>query len=366
MNLERVGAIIVGGGVVGLAIARRLALAGVAPLILEREPHFGTATSSRNSEVVHAGLYYPQGSLKARLCVEGKARLYAFCEARGVPYRRLGKLIFALDGADESALAGIEQTARAAGVTDLEWLASPQVQQIEPELPAKSALWSPSTGIVDSHGFMLALLGEAEANGAQLICNTTVRRAARFGGCWRIWLEGVDDPVVEAPMLLNAAGLGAQHFAHNIEGLDAQHIPKLHLARGLYFLYAGAVPFKHLIYPIPEPGGLGAHLTLDLAGQARFGPDVEWIDQIGYAVDASRRAGFLAAAQRIWPKIEPERLQPGYAGIRPKLSGSGEPAADFKISTAEEHGLDGLINLFGIESPGLTASMSIAELIPVP
>ncbi len=366
MSLERVDAIVVGAGVVGLAIARSLALAGAPPLILEREDRFGSATSSRNSEVIHAGLYYPEGSLKAELCVEGKERLYAFCRARGVACRQLGKLVFAHDAASEAALGAIERTAAAAGVSDLKHLDGREVRLLEPELVATSALLSPSTGIVDSHAFMLDLLGEAEANGASLICNTSVGRAARMGECWRVWIDGVDDAVVEAPLLINAAGLGAQRFAQGIEGLSKRHIPKLHLAKGTYYTYSGAVPFRRLIYPVPEPGGLGVHMTLDLGGQARFGPDVEWIDEIDYSVDPGRQKLFLAAAQRIFPKLDPQRLRPGYAGVRPKLSGPGEPSADFVISTAADHGLDGLINLFGVESPGLTAAMAIAERIPRP
>jgi len=359
--MERVDAIVIGAGVVGLAIARALALAGREVLILDREARFGSSTSSRNSEVIHAGLYYPTGSLKAELCVEGRDRLYAYCEARGIPHRRLGKLIFAHDPAQAPALDAIEEKARLAGAGPLRRLSRVEAKQLEPALDAAEALFSPATGIVDSHALMLALLGEAEAHGATLACCVPVSRIGRRAGMWRVELEGGDaEAAVEAPILVNSAGLGAQALAGRTEGLDPAKIPPLFLARGVYFTYAGRTPFRHLIYPVPEPGGLGTHLTLDLAGQARFGPDVEWIDTVDYKVDPGRHAHFAAAARRIWPDIDPERLKPGYAGIRPKLSGPGDPPSDFIISGPADHGRSGLVNLFGIESPGLTASLAIA------
>jgi L-2-hydroxyglutarate oxidase LhgO len=361
--MERVEAIVVGAGAVGLAVARSLALAGRAPLILEGEQHFGSWTSSRNSEVIHAGIYYPEISLKARLCVEGKEQLYAFCAKRGVPHARLGKLIIAHDEQQMPELQAIRRRAVAAGVDDLVLLDRAGARSLEPELDCAAALLSPSTGIVDSHSLMQALLGEAEANGAMLVAKSEVARISWHEGLWRVHLEEDEDAVVGAPVLVNAAGLGAQRLAGKIERLAAAHVPPLHLARGVYFTYSGRVPFSHLIYPLPEPGGLGTHLTLDLAGQARFGPDVEWIDAVDYTVDPSRRTSFAAAAWRIWSGIEADRLQPGYAGIRPKLSGPGEPAADFVISGPGDHGLEGLVNLFGIESPGLTASLAIADLV---
>ncbi|MBV9841059.1 MAG: NAD(P)/FAD-dependent oxidoreductase [Sphingomonadaceae bacterium] len=360
---ERVDAIVIGAGVVGLAIARALALTGRSPLILDGEPHFGSWTSSRNSEVVHAGIYYPEGSLKARLCVEGKHRLYAFCEARGVAHKRLGKLIFA-HGEDQLVeLDTIAGHAAGAGVLDLRRLGRTEALALEPALDCAGALLSPSTGIVDSHGFMLALLGEAEAHGATLVASSRVARVSRDGDLWHVHLSAGGEAIVGAPILINSAGLGAQALAEAIESLDVVHIPTLHLARGVYFTYSGKIPFSHLIYPVPEPGGLGTHLTLDLAGQARFGPDVEWIDSIDYTVDPKRVSKFAAAARRIWPALDPDRLQPGYAGIRPKVTGPGEPAGDFIISGPAQHGCEGLVNLFGIESPGLTASMAIADLV---
>lgn len=360
---DRVDAIVIGGGVVGLAVGRALALAGHAPLILEGEADFGSWTSSRNSEVIHAGIYYPEGSLKARLCVEGKHMLYAFCAARGVPHKQLGKLIYAASADQFGELEKIEAAARAADVNDLVWLDQAAARAIEPELACAGALLSPSTGIVDSHSLMQALLGEAEAHGAMLVTNSPVERISRAGGLWQVHMPGEAEPVVSAPILVNSGGLGAQAIARATEGLDPAFVPPLHLARGVYFTHSGKVPFSHLIYPVPEPGGLGTHLTLDLAGQARFGPDVEWIDAINYTVDPARHAKFAAAAQRIWPALNPDRLQPGYAGIRPKISGPGEPAADFMIQGPAVHGQEGLVNLFGIESPGLTASMAIAAAV---
>jgi L-2-hydroxyglutarate oxidase LhgO len=359
----RVDAIVVGAGVIGLAIARALALAGKAPLILEGEPQFGSWTSSRNSEVIHAGIYYAEGSLKARLCVEGKQQLYAFCAARGVPHKRIGKLIFAHGEKQLGELDMIAQRAANAGVHDLQLLDRGAARALEPELDCAAALISPSTGIVDSHAFMLALLGEAEAHGAMLAKGSEISRITRAGGLWQIHLNDADEAVVGAPVLINAAGLAAQALARRTDGLEAKYVPPLHLARGVYFTYSGKVPFEHLIYPVPEPGGLGTHLTLDLAGQARFGPDVEWVDTVDYTVDPVRLPKFAAAARRIWPALDPGRLQPGYAGIRPKITGPGEPAGDFVISGPADHGCEGLVNLFGIESPGLTASLAIADLV---
>ncbi|KHK89118.1 NAD(P)/FAD-dependent oxidoreductase [Novosphingobium malaysiense] len=360
---ERVEAIVVGAGVVGLAVARALALAGKPALILEGESLFGSWTSSRNSEVIHAGIYYPEGSLKAALCVEGKEMLYAFCEARGVPYKRLGKLVFAHDESQFGELDRIVERASGAGVTDLQFLDRTAVRALEPELDCAGALISPSTGIVDSHALMLALLGEAEAHDAMLAVGSPVSRITRADGLWQVWMDGMDEPVVSAPVLVNSAGLAAQALAQATEGLDPAHVPPIYYARGVYFTYSGKVPFSRLIYPVPEAGGLGTHLTLDLAGQARFGPDVEWIDTVDYTVDPGRHAKFAVAAKRIWPQLDPDRLQPGYAGVRPKVSGPGEPAADFIISGPADHGCEGLVNLFGIESPGLTASLAIAERV---
>ena len=348
---------------VGLAVARELALAGLAPLVLDGESHFGSWTSSRNSEVIHAGIYYPPGSLKARLCVEGRGLLYDFCRERGVPHRRTGKIIFAHDEAQLAELAALEARAAQAGVHDLVRLNPQEVLALEPELPCAGALLSPSTGIIDSHGFMLALLGEAETHNAMLVTGSRVARLGRANGLWQVWLDGAEEPAVCSPVLINSAGLAAQDLALATQGLDPAFVPPAYFARGVYFTYGGKVPFRHLIYPVPEPGGLGTHLTLDMVGQARFGPDVEWVDTIDYTVDPARHAKFAAAAQRIWPALDPARLQAGYAGVRPKITGPGEAAGDFMISGPADHGCAGLVNLFGIESPGLTSSMAIARVV---
>lgn len=356
-------AIVIGAGVVGLAVARALAMAGHSTFILDGEPAFGTWTSARNSEVIHAGIYYPQDSLKARLCVAGKDLLYAYCATRDVPHRNCQKLIFAADASQSPKLDGIVTSALGAGVTDLTRLSAAEVRKLEPALNCYEALLSPSTGIIDSHAYMMALLADAEAHGAQLVCNTKVTRIARENGEWAIYVEGSDEPAATANIVVNSGGLGAQEIAAKTEGLDPATIPPLHLARGVYFSYSGASPFQHLIYPIPEHGGLGTHLTLDLAGQIRFGPDVEWISEIDYRVDPKRHAKFVAGARQIWADIDPARLRPSFAGIRPKLSGPGEPAADFAILGPADHGSPGLVGLFGIESPGLTASLAIADMV---
>jgi L-2-hydroxyglutarate oxidase LhgO len=355
--------IVVGAGVVGLAVARAAAKSGRAVLLLDGEADFGSWTSSRNSEVIHAGLYYPRESAKARLCVDGRERLYRYCLERGVPHRRTGKLVFAATDDQRDALVALHGTALANGVEDAILLDARDVGRLEPDLVSKGALLSPSTGIVDAHALMLAMLGDAEADGATFVPRSKVSSITRRGGDWIVQIEDHQDSRVSASTLVNSAGLHAQKVAAIIEELDPAFIPPLYLARGVYFSYSGRIPFSHLIYPLPEPGGLGLHLTLDLAGQARFGPDVEWIDDIGYAVDERRKPSFLAAARKIWRHIDPEKLQPGYAGIRPKLSAPGEAAADFVISGPGGHGCPGLVNLFGIESPGLTASLAIGTAV---
>ncbi|MBV9842370.1 MAG: NAD(P)/FAD-dependent oxidoreductase [Sphingomonadaceae bacterium] len=356
--MDEVGAIVIGAGVVGLAIGRALARSGREVLILEREARFGAITSSRNSGVIHAGLYYPEGSLKAALCVAGRRLLYDFCAEHGVPHRRCGKLIFA---ADEGELAGLEAVmahGRAAGVDDLVLLDGAGAAAIEPALRCVGAVHSPSTGIVDQHALMLALLGEAEAYGAMLVCEAAVDGIARRGDGWVV---RSGETAIAAPLVVNAAGLDAQAVARTIDALDPALIPPRFLAKGCYFTYSGRVPFTRLIYPVPGPASLGTHFTLDLGGQARFGPDIHWVDAIDYSVDPARKGEFLAAARKIWAGIDEERLAPGYAGIRPKLSGPGAPPADFMLQGPAAHGLAGLVNLFGIESPGLTASLAIAE-----
>lgn len=358
--MDEVGAIVVGAGVVGLAVARKLALAGHDVMVLERERQFGMITSSRNSGVIHAGLYYPDGSLKAELCVEGRHLLYEFCAARGVPHRRCGKLIIAASEDEFPALDAVMARGAAAGVDDLVQLTPAQARELEPELDCAGAILSPSSGIVDQHELMLALLGEAEANGAMLVCDAAVSAIGKTGALWTV---RVGETTLAAPVLVNAAGLGAQALAQTIEALDPALVPPLHFAKGCYFDYAGPVPFTRLIYPVPGAASLGTHFTLDLGGQARFGPDIHWVDDIDYTVDPALKGEFLAAARRIWPGAEEHRLQPAYAGVRPKLAGPGMPTADFVLQGQETHGLAGLINLFGIESPGLTSSLAIGARV---
>ena len=367
--------VVVGAGVVGLAVARALALAGREVVVLEAAEGIGTGTSSRNSEVIHAGIYYPKGSLKAQLCVQGKQALYAYCAERGVPHRRCGKLIVATEAAQLATLADIRAKAAANGVGDLTPLSRHEAQALEPEIECVGALLSPSTGIIDSHAFMLALQGDAEHAGAVFAFHSRVARARVVDGGFEIEVQTLTEPAPEAGSadmstttwhartLVNAAGLHAPDVAARIEGLDARHVPRAHYARGHYFTLSGRPRFQRLIYPVPQPGGLGVHLTLDLQGQARFGPDVQWVDSIDYTVDPRRADAFYAEVRRYWPALPDDALQPGYAGIRPKLAGPEAPNLDFRIDGPAQHGVPGLINLLGIESPGLTASLAIGEAV---
>jgi L-2-hydroxyglutarate oxidase LhgO len=363
--METVECVVVGAGVVGLAVARALALAGREVVVLEAEDAIGVHTSSRNSEVIHAGIYYPEGSLKARACVEGRRRLYAYCEERGLPHRRCGKLIVATSESQREELRAIRAKAHANGVTDVEEIPAAEALRMEPALHCVAALHSPSTGIVDSHALMLAYLGDAEAAGAMLALRSPLERAIFRGDAFELHVKGAD-PIL-ALHLVNSAGLRAPSVARAIEGFPVSSIPPELYAKGNYYALTGRPPFSRLVYPVPEPGGLGVHVTLDLAGQARFGPDVEWIERIGsasdYAVDPRRAERFYAAIRRYWPSLPDGALAPGYAGIRPKISGPKEPAADFLLQGPPEHGLPGLVNLFGIESPGLTASLALADTV---
>lgn len=361
--LERLEAetVVIGAGVVGLAVARQLARSGRDVLVLEAAEVFGAGISSRNSEVVHGGLYYPTGSFKARLCVEGRKALYEYCRSHGVPHRRCGKWVVAVDQVQQASLAAIAEQASCNGVR-LNNLTRQQLQS-EPQLAAIAGLESPETGIVDSHQLMLALIGDLEDAGGRVAYRAPVTSAEAGTGGQRLRVGGKMACELACREVINAAGLQAHALAQAWEGYPKARLPALHLARGHYFSYQGAHPFSRLIYPVPEPGGLGIHLTLDMAGQARFGPDVQWIHSLDYRIPAERLGHFAAAIKRWWPEVDPQRLQPAYAGIRPKLSGPGEPAADFFIEGPEEHGLAGLVLLLGIESPGLTSCLAIAELV---
>ena len=353
----------VGAGVVGLAVARTLARAGREVFVIEKERFVGFHTSSRNSEVVHAGIYYPPASLKARSCVEGRDALYAYCEERGVPFARMGKVIVATREEEIPALETIQARAEASGVRDLRWLTAADVRALEPEVTAVRGLLSPSTGIVDSHGFMNALRADAEAAGAQVLLNTPVL-AGQVGASGVVLRLGGDEPsAVRFRLVVNSAGLWAPELARRIEGVPVATIPPQRFAKAHYFVLSGKSPFRHLVYPVPVPGGLGTHVTLDLAGRARFGPDVEWVDAVDYAFDESRAESFYRSIRHYWPALPDGALQPGYTGIRSKISGPGEPAADFLLQGPEAHGVPGLINLYGIESPGLTASLALAARV---
>lgn len=360
--MEQVDCVVIGAGVVGLAVARALALAGREVLVLEACSAIGTQTSSRNSEVIHAGMYYPTGSLKAQLCVRGNRLLYDYCAARGVAHRRCGKLIVATSTEQLAQLERIAQQAQANGVTDLQWLEASQARALEPALRCVGALQSPSTGIIDSHGLMLSLLADLEHAGGVLALNSPLALAECAQGA--IELVAVDGTRLMAKAVVNAAGLQAPALAARFQGLDARHVPTAHFAKGNYFSLAGRAPFGRLVYPVPEPGGLGVHLTLDLGGQARFGPDVQWVDTPDDTPVAPERGdAFYAEVRKYWPALPDGALQPAYAGIRPKISGPGEPARDFCIQGPQDHGVPGLVNLFGIESPGLTSCLAIAEVV---
>jgi len=357
--MESVEAVVVGAGVVGLAIARALASAGREVVILEAEDAIGTHTSSRNSEVIHAGIYYPKGSLKARACVTGRDLLYAYCASHGVPHRRCGKLIVATNESQLAELSAIKSKAHANGVGDLDFIAKEKALAWEPELRCLAALHSPSTGIIDSHALMLAYLGDAEEKGAMLALQSPLEKVFRRSGGFELHVRASEP--IKSKILVNSAGLRAPSVAHSIDGFEKKFIPKELYAKGNYYSLTRKSPFSRLIYPVPEPGGLGVHVTLDLAGQARFGPDVEWVDKIDYRVDPERAARFYAAIRRYWPGLPDGALAPGYAGIRPKTAGAGEPAPDFQIQGPKAHGIAGLVHLFGIESPGLTASLALAD-----
>jgi len=360
--METVDAVVVGAGVVGLAVARSLALRGRDVLVLEAARTIGSGTSSRNSEVIHAGIYYAAGSLKARLCVQGNAMLYDYCARRGVDYRRCGKLIVATSSEQVHQLQSIQQKAQRNGAQALGLLSRGEAQALEPSLQCEAALLSASTGIIDSHALMLSLQGELENAGGVIALNSPVALMHKAQSAIEIVTK--DGTRLRAQLVINAAGLGALALARRFSGLEPSCLPQAFYAKGNYFTLTGRAPFTHLIYPMPEQAGLGVHLTLDLGGQAKFGPDVQWVaDADDLSVESARGDGFYAQVRRYWPALPDGALLPGYAGIRPKISGPGAPAADFMIQTQQEHGVNGLINLFGIESPGLTSALALGEWV---
>ena len=354
--------VIVGAGVIGLSIARELALAGREVIVLERNANIGEETSSRNSEVIHAGIYYPQDSLKAQLCTRGKVLLYSYCDKKSISYNRCGKLIVALTEDQKKTLHKLQSYALKNGVYDTETLDAAEVRKLEPSIQCSAGLFSPSTGIIDSHHLMLSLQSDLENAGGRVVPLSEFTEAHLKGNKLHLKIKSDETPIsITAQCMINCAGLYGSSVANNIDGLDAKYIPKTRYARGVYFTYQAKHPFQHLIYPMPEPGGLGIHLTLDLAGKARFGPDVEWIKQLEYTVDAHRGDRFFKSISDYWPNVKREALMPGYAGIRPKIVGPNDPPGDFMIQGPRVHGVNGLVNLFGMESPGLTASLAIAE-----
>ena len=360
--MERVDCVVVGAGVVGLAVARALALQGREVLVLEAASAIGTGISSRNSEVIHAGLYYPEGSLKARWCVRGRQLLYAYCEARAIPHRRCGKLIVATSEDQLSSLHKVADRALANGVDDLRWLHSAEAKVLESALECVAALHSPSTGIVDGHALMLALQADLEHTGGLVALNSPLSHVESAEGA--LILEASDGTRLQTRSLVNAAGLAAPDLARRMRGVSPETVPQPWYAKGNYFALAGKAPFSHLIYPVPEAAGLGVHLTLDLGGQAKFGPDVQWVDQPDdLTVDPARCDAFYVEVRKYWPALPDGALLPGYAGMRPKINGPHETAADFTIQGPEVHGVPGLVQLFGIESPGLTSCLAIAEAV---
>jgi L-2-hydroxyglutarate oxidase LhgO len=383
--MEHIDTLVIGAGVVGLACARTMAQQGHEVVIVEASADLGYGNSSRNSEVIHAGMYYPHQSLKALLCVEGKHDLYAYASQRGIAHRRCGKLIVATEERQLSTLDGILRKAQLNGVDDVVAISARDAQRYEPELVCVAALESPSTGIIDSHGLMLALLGDAEDHGAMLARCSVVRGLERdeAAKAWRVRVEVIDEGTLakarnavlclpglvgeahdfRVDRVINAAGLGANRIAAMVPGMPEDCRPSLHLAKGTYFQLSGRCPFSRLIYPMPNESGLGVHLTLDMAGQGRFGPDVEWVQEESYAVDVSRCTGFYQEIRSYWPGLPDGALNPGYAGIRPKLQAPGALAQDFRIDGPGQHGFEGLVNLLGIESPGLTASLAIARCV---
>lgn len=361
--LDKVETTVIGAGVIGLAIARALARQGREVLVLERGTSIGQETSSRNSEVIHAGLYYPPGSLRAKLCVEGRRALYRYCAERGVPHSRCGKLVVAVSTDEVPKLEALNERALANGVEEVELIEKARLQGLEPDLRGTHALYSGSTGIVDGHSLMLAYQGDAENAGALVQCGAPLVGGSLDGGAVRLRIGGGDPIEIETGLLINAAGLGSWDVSRSLAGLAPSTIPPRYLAKGCYFSLTGRAPFHHLIYPVPPAGGLGTHLTFDLGGQVRFGPDVQWVQTVDYHVDLDRGATFYEAIRRYWPGLRDGSLEPAYAGIRPRTSGPGEPLADFVIQGPDQTGHPGYVALYGIDSPGLTSSLAIGKYV---
>ena len=359
--MEKVETVVIGAGVVGLAVARELARTGREVIVVEGQDTINSGVSSRNSEVIHAGIYYPRGSLKARFCVEGKRKLYAFCDAFGVPHKRIGKLIVATNKDEVPVLDSILDKAEANGVGDLRWVDESELRELEPALEARRALLSPSTGIIDSHAFGLALQGDAEDHGAVVAFKSSILAGQTGLNGTVLTIGGADGVELHCREVVNAGGLGACDFARSVAGFPQAMVPHAYFAKGSYFALSGPSPFRHLVYPVPVPGGLGTHLTLDMMGRAKFGPDVEWVDTPSYDVEPSRAQQFYKAIRRYWPDLADGALIPDYAGVRPKIHGPDAAAADFVVQGPKDHGVAGLVNLFGIESPGLTSALAIAE-----
>ena len=353
--------VVVGAGVIGLAVARQAAIEGHDVIVAEAAGGIGTGISSRNSEVIHAGMYYPTGSRRARHCPRGNRMLYEFCASHGVPHRKCGKLIVATSEAERGKLEAIHAQGLANGLEGLEMIGGNAARALEPELSCIAALISPETGIIDGHSYMLALQGDLEAHGGVIAFETPVERLTPAGGGWNVRFGGRDPGEMRVDAVINSGGLSAQALARHTDGYPAARIPRLVLAKGNYFSYAGRPAFTRLIYPTPVDGGLGVHVTLDLAGRMRFGPDVEWIEHEHYEVDPRRADSFYERIRSYWPALPDGGLVPDYSGIRPKLTGPGEPPADFMIDGPAAHGMAGLVQLFGIESPGLTSSLSLAQ-----
>ena len=370
--MEQVDCVVIGAGVVGLAVAREMALQGRETILLEREPSFGTISSARNSEVIHAGIYYPKDSLKAKLCVQGNRQLYEYCRSHQVATQPYGKLIVATDPSQIDDLQALLYKAQNNGVPEIKMISGDEAKHLEPQLNCVAAILSSSTGIVDSHGYMLSLLGGFEDAGGMVAYQSPLISAKPIGqnakSGFELEIGGADGMRIQAKLLINCAGMSAPAVAQRIEGLPQQQIPKAYFAKGNYFSLSGKSPFNHLIYPIPEPGGLGVHLTLDMAGQAKFGPDVEWLEideenQIDYTVNPARGEGFYEAVRRYWPDLKDRALQADYSGVRSKIVPPNAPAGDFCFNTPKDHGYEGLFNLYGFESPGLTSSLAIAQYL---